>query len=392
MQYLLNELEAQPTNSESLFGLSALQRAYRCQCDRAVFFGNSHCLSCDSPLGYEPGLGRVFSLVPGPEAGFWRLAGPNGREADGIYTRCANLNTAAACNWLVKSDERNSVQPLCISCRLTRTIPNLSQPDNKLLWARLENAKRRVVSALLALRLPVASRVSEDAERGLAFDFLQSPPNGPRVLTGHDNGLITVNVEEADDVKREQIRSSMHEPYRTLIGHLRHEVGHYYWDRLVANSAWLEEFRSLFGDERTDYRAALQKNYSHPPPNDWPQRYVSSYASVHPWEDWAETWAHYMHMIDTLATAMSFGLRPETIAMPFDCFGADAVYQPKRFGCEPFLSFLNAWLKLTAVVNELCRGMGQPDFYPFALPRAAITKLHFIHTIVCEASMQFTVA
>ncbi len=252
--------------------------------------------------------------------------------------------------------------------------------------AVLEDAKRQVISALAGLGLPLASRVSEDPERGLAFDFLQSPEGGLRVLTGHRDGLITLNIEEADDVHRERMRTSLHEPYRTLVGHFRHEVGHYYWDRLVADSPWLESFRALFGDERADYAAALRMNYQHGPPPQWPLRYVSAYASTHPWEDWAETWAHYLHMVDALGTALSFGIGPDAIAMPFDCFLPEALYDPGRPGAEQFLGLVNSWLKLTSVLNELCRSMGQPDFYPFALPGAAVRKLHFVHLVICDAS------
>jgi hypothetical protein len=265
---------------------------------------------------------------------------------------------------------------------LNRFIPDQSVPENQILWHRIENAKRRVVSSLISLGLPVASRVNEDPAHGLAFDFLQSPVNGAPVMTGHENGVITMNVEEADDSKRERIRAKMREPYRTLVGHFRHEVGHYYWDRLIANSYWLSSFRSLFGDERVDYDAALRRNYDIGPPENWSQFYVSSYAGVHPWEDWAETWAHYMHMVDTLGTAVSVGLKPETVAMPFDPFTDDALYQPGNEDSTRFLSFLNAWLKLSAVLNELSRSMGQPDFYPFVLPRAAVGKLHFVHTLI----------
>jgi hypothetical protein len=388
MKFLLDELEAQQRGESSSYSLSALQRSYGCRCSRAIFFGNSHCLNCDTPLGYQPHLGKVFSLAPGPVPETWQLAGPHVPENHyALYRRCANAATAATCNWLVEwSPNGWNSQPFCLSCRLNRTIPDVSIPENAVLWGRIEDAKRRVVSALVALGLPLASRISEDPQQGLAFDFLRSPANGPRVLTGHENGLITLNIEEADDVKREQVRTSMHEPYRTLVGHLRHEIGHYYWDRLVAKTHWLHACRALFGDERTDYNAALQKNYRQGPEPGWQNRYVSAYASVHPWEDWAETWAHYMHMVDTLGTAISFGLKPESIAMPFDCFGPDALCDSQRGDSERFLSFLNSWLKLTAVLNELCRSMGQPDFYPFALPRAAVTKLHFIHLVVCEAS------
>jgi len=65
------------------------------------------------------------------------------------------------------------------------------------------------------------------------------------VLTSHCNGLITLNIAEADDAERERRRVKFHEPYRTLLGHLRHEVAHYYWDRLIANSKWLSGFSRL---------------------------------------------------------------------------------------------------------------------------------------------------
>jgi hypothetical protein len=388
MKFLLDELKAQQEGGESVYALSAVQRSYGCKCKRAVFFGNSHCLSCDTPLGYEPKIGQVFALSRGPVLNNWQITGPHIPENHlTLYRRCQNAYNAAGCNWLVKVEESDPAeQPYCLSCRLNRTIPDLSFPENAVLWGRLEDAKRRVIATLVDLGLPVASRVSEDPQRGLAFDFLRSPASGPPVLTGHNHGLITLNIEEADNGKREQIRAFMHEPYRTLVGHFRHEVGHYYWDRLVAKTHWLDEFRTLFGDERADYNAALRKNYLQGPEQGWANRYVSAYASIHPWEDWAETWAHYMHMVDTLGTAISFGIKPESIAMPFDCFGNEALCDPQRADSERFLSFLNSWQKLTAVMNELCRSMGQPDFYPFVLPGAAVTKLDFVHLVVYEAS------
>jgi len=210
-------------------------------------------------------------------------------------------------------------------------------------------------------------------------------PDGQRVITGHENGLITLNIEEADDVRREQMRTSMHEPYRTLVGHFRHEIGHYYWDRLVAGSHWLGSFRQIFGDERLDYDAALKRHYVSGPTPGWQMQHISAYASVHPWEDWAETWAHYMHMVDTLGTAASFGVKPETISMPFDCFGPDTLCDRDTNDGERFLTFVNHWLKLSSVLNELNRSMGQPDFYPFAMPGAVVRKLHLVHLVVREA-------
>ena len=402
MKFLLDELAARQRGGESVYALSALQRSYTCRCRRAIFFRNSQCLYCLSPLGYEPRLGRVFPLQTAAQydslSNLWQLTGPDvPPHHQDLYRRCANLNSAAACNWLIKVYAPGTAsQSFCKSCRLNRTVPDLSNPENGILWRHIEMAKRHVISALIALGLPVSSRVNEDPHLGLAFDFLRSPVNGPRVLTGHNNGIITINIEEADDVKREQTRTSMHEPYRTLVGHFRHEVGHHYWDRLIAHSHWLEHFRTLFGDERQGYNKALQRNYRDGPDPGWQQHCVSAYASVHPWEDWAETWAHYLHMVDALGTALSFGIKPEVMSMPFDCFGPESLW-PKTLAnaasstsrpadADRFLSFLNAWLKLTAVMNELCRSMGQADFYPFALAVPAVTKLHFVHLVVSEVS------
>jgi hypothetical protein len=213
------------------------------------------CLGCKAPLGYEVGLQEVRSLSPGPREGTWTIDG----ERDGAaWKRCGNFDTPAGCNWLVGAEDAAA---LCRSCRLNRTIPDLGDADNRLWWRRIENAKRLLVAQLLNLGLPVVSKVSEDPERGIMFDFLRAPKEGPRVLTGHADGLITLNIEEADDSVREKIRKEMHEPYRTLLGHLRHESGHYYWDRLVAGTPWLEKFREIFGDEQQDYAGALKRNY-----------------------------------------------------------------------------------------------------------------------------------
>ncbi len=324
-------------------------------------------------------------MAPGPEPDTWQLAVENASPA--TYRRCVNLDSPAACNWLVsEAEQEGNPRLVCIACRLNRTIPDLATPENGVLWGRLEGAKRRLVSSLVALQLPVQSRVDQDTARGLAFDFLRSPAEGPRVLTGHADGIITVNIEEADNPARERIREEMHEPYRTLLGHLRHEVGHYYWDRLIAASPWLDDFRKLFGDEQQDYAAALQRNYQQGPPMGWEQQYVSAYASVHPWEDWAETWAHYLHMLDTLDTALSFGLDTRSLEMEIEPFNRDALFRPNHPGAKQFLLFLNGWIELSAVLNELSRSMGQPDLYPFVLPRPAVAKLHFIHLLIASAS------
>ncbi len=405
-------------------------RIFHCHCGRPVFFRNSVCLHCGRALGYEPQAALLLALEPveqpaiepldapaadadpaadvaagadaaagassPSDAALWRVAG----DADGpLYRRCGNHANAAGCNWLLPAAPEGG-QTLCRCCRLNRTVPDLADPAHAALWGRAELAKRRLVSALISLGLPVASRVSEDPQRGLAFDLLLAAPDAPPVMTGHHDGIITLNLMEADDAARETVRAQMHEPYRTVLGHLRHESGHYYWSRLLEGSRWQAPFRALFGDERADYAQALEKHHALGPPADWAGRFVSAYASAHPWEDWAETWAHYLHMLDALDTAASAGLDVSQAGLLKDPFPADmlaATPPPGEPGRDAqaqhaqaaddqgFLAFVNGWVELTNVLNELSRSMGLPDFYPFVLSRAAVTKLHFVHRFIRQA-------
>jgi len=353
---------------------------YRCQCGRPIFFRNSLCLGCKSALGYEPEAARVCALQPGPSPDLWRLDGEQNNNAP-MWRRCENFDSPAGCNWLVPATEEET---LCRSCRLNQTIPNLDDDDNCRWWRLIENAKRLLVAQLLGLGLPLKSKVSEDPEHGVMFDFVRSPEKGPRILTGHANGLITLNVEEADDSKREKTRHELREPYRTLLGHFRHEIGHYYWDRLVADTPWHEKFRELFGDERQDYAAALKRNYEQGPAPDWTDRHISSYASVHPWADWAECWAHYLHVVDSLDTALGFGLRGEDVESAVEPFSVSDLYDPNAPDAKRVVLLVNSWVQLTMVLNELARSMGQHDFYPFVMSRQVLRKLHFIQMIVKE--------
>ena len=354
-------------------------RSYTCQCGKPVFFRNSACLSCGAQLGYDPELTTLIALEEGDTPGSLVRHGDTGGKH---YQRCANFDTAAGCNWLLP---HGSTEPLCRACCVNRTIPDQSDPQNQMLWGRIELAKRRLMSQLLDLGLPALSKEKEDPEHGLAFDFLRALPDEPPVMTGHANGVITLNVEEADDAVREKVRAAMHEPYRTLLGHLRHEVGHYYWDRLIWDSPWLDDFRTLFGDERESYADALKRHYDNGAPADWDQRFVSTYASSHPWEDWAETWAHYLHIEDTLVTALSFGLGAGDVEIDTEPFTKDVLWQPDVAGASEFLELVNAWVELTGVLNELSRSMGVHDFYPFVLNRPVVARLQFIHCVVREA-------
>jgi hypothetical protein len=347
-------------------------RDFRCpRCGQHLAFENSLCLSCGSPVGFSLPDMAFLVIADDSEAGTSGTVDAQERQL------CANLHLAQ-CNWLV---EVQPVRQLCASCRLTRTRPRDGDTAALAAFAEAERAKRRLVTELHELRLPVVDR-QQDPQFGLAFDLLSSADQ--KVVTGHDNGIITVDLAEGDDVHREQMRVAMDEPYRTMLGHFRHEIGHYYWDLLVLPSAWLEDFRTLFGDERADYGAALQQHYNQGPPPDWAQRLVSSYASMHPWEDWAETWAHYLHMADSADTAMSFGVDATNVELTSDLFTPEDLWRPEHPEAAKFLDFINSWVRLTNVLNELSRSMGQPDFYPFVLPRTAVGKLQFIHCVVTE--------
>lgn len=353
--------------------MSARGRNFRCRCAQPIFFGNTRCLNCGAELGFVP---AALALVPLRPAGNRRWV-PDGQQSE--FVRCANFATAALCNWLVPAGDGDA---FCVACRLNRTIPDLSDAVNAAHWGALEAAKRRLVAQLLGLGLPVRSKASEDPERGLAFDFLRQVDDDEPVITGHADGVITINVDEADDAIREQNRLAMHEPYRTLLGHLRHEVGHYYWDRLILGSDRLAPYRALFGDERADYAAALRRHYENGAPPDWSERYISAYATSHPWEDWAETWAHYLHLCDGVATALDFGLDAATLETEAVPYTRADLHAPEHPHADEFLRLLNGWIELTTVLNELARSLGQPDFYPFVLSRAAVAKLHFVHLVV----------
>jgi len=318
-------------------------------CEGMLFFENSLCGRCEQPVGYFPDRGLMRTL-----------------RGDG-YRRCRNFEVENVCNWMVPADDP---EPYCLSCRLTRVIPDLSQPQNRELWYRTEVAKRRLIYGLIDLGLPVVGK-HIDAEQGLAFEFRAD------VLTGHDEGVITLNIAEADDAERERRRTQLHEPQRTLLGHFRHEIGHYYWNLLIRGSERLQEWRRLFGDERADYGEALRRHYAAGPAADWQRNFVSAYAASHPWEDWAETWAHYLHMTDCLDTAAAAGISLRAPARTGTTQRARAMT-----GTTEFDTLIRNWVALTCVLNNLNRSMGMPDAYPFVLPQPALAKLRFVHEVV----------
>jgi hypothetical protein len=291
-------------------------------------------------------------------------------EPPADYRYCANVEFGS-CNWLIPAE---SGQRFCLACLHNRTIPDLSQQHNITLWRRVEIAKRRMFYSLLRLRLPLQTKA--EATNGLAFDFL-APTEKP-VMTGHLDGAITINLAEADDAEREKQRGAMHEPYRTLLGHFRHEIAHYYWDRLVRDRGMTDEFRNVFGDERADYGEALRRHHTNGPPSDWQSGFVTAYATAHPWEDFAETWAHYLHITDTLETARAFGVHTQTHSAN-QALDAFVDFNPYA---APIDQLVDAWLPLTFTFNSINRSMGQGDLYPFALGAPTMVKLTYIYNLI----------
>ncbi len=355
-------------------GRAALQLAvmnlFRCaHCQHLVYFENHQCLHCGHALAYLPEILAVTSLDEA-EDGTWTT--PGSKVAGKHFRLCANTTQHQVCNWAVPAE---STDTLCAACRLTHVIPNLAVEGSKEKWYKLEAAKRRLVHALFSLRLPVVAKVDDQAT-GLEFQFLADPtePDAPKVMTGHADGVITIALAEADDAERERRRTSLHEPMRTLLGHFRHEVGHYYWDRLVRDGGRLEDFRAVFGDERADYAAALKAHYEKGPREDWREQFISAYAASHPWEDWAETWAHYLHMADALETAAA-------------CRFAVSTLPGKRPPpADTFAGMMEDWHSLTHLLNNLNRGLGLGDAYPFVLSPAAQNKMRFVHETIHDAA------
>ncbi len=339
-------------------------------CGHLLFFENTHCVNCGHLLAFLPDLLVIGSLDPADTEARWRS--PLDRS-NGEYRLCENYRAAQVCNWAVEADAED---PFCRSCRLTRVVPDLSVEGHRTAWYRLEVAKRRLVYTLMTLRLQFES---------LAFEFLaDAGPDAPPVLTGHAEGVITINVAEADDAERERRRQALREPYRTLLGHMRHESGHYFWTHLIEPDAdRLARFRELFGDDREDYSAALQRHYDGGPRADWQDQFVTAYASAHAWEDWAETWAHYLHMTDTVETAAACGvsLRPRRAdepalpRVPANATGADGSFD----------ALMASWYPLTYVLNNLNRGLGLADAYPFVLAAPVVEKLRFVHETVTDS-------
>jgi hypothetical protein len=343
-------------------------RTYTCTCGNRLFFENSRCLGCDSELAFCPHCRRLSPLDLDSD-GLYRC-----RHADcqTQLVKCDNYRRHQVCNRAVRWAGAASRQALCDCCSHNEVIPDLTVPGNRGRWYRLEAAKRRLFYGLELLHLPRGTSANGILPP-LAFQFLadtedpRRPGAAQGVVTGHCQGRITINIQEADDDQRERLRVQFGEAHRTLIGHFRHEIGHYYWEVLVRGRAE-DPFKAAFGDhERPTYDEALTRHYQNGPPADWQARFISAYATVHPWEDFAETFGAYLDMICLLDSAHHQGLPS---------------------GGQPHLS-LDAMLldyqQIGIAMNEMNRSVGLVDVVPEVFVQPVVEKLRFVHELVSRA-------
>ena len=354
-------------------------RSFTChQCRQPVFFENYHCANCGANLGFVPAALEMFAFDRRSTTDLQSGAWPPAEGLTGAALRpCANRLLRGLCNWMLDEDD---AQTLCRSCRLTRVIPSLDAAVNIDRWQRIERAKRRLLFTLLSLGLAPEPKTGADDTLGLEFLLLEPVADGAAVFTGHDAGTITLNVAEADDDVREATRVQLGEPARTLLGHLRHEVAHYLQFRWIAGTPAMDRCRSLFGDEQADYAQAIHRHYTVGPPQDWAQHFVSAYASAHPWEDWAETCAHYLLVLDAVQSASAWGLSlaggpaeaaPDTVDLTQHAPVSELVVQQ--------------WLPVAQFLNAMNRSIGLPDSYPYQLPPDVVTKMAGVHELLAAA-------
>jgi len=351
-------------------------RTFACVCGRVLFFENDRCHGCARKVGWCP-MCRAIAPVD-PEGDQLRCAL---RGCGAWLVPCHNDRVERVCNRFVPAQEAPA-QPLCDCCRHNAIVPDLSIDGHRERWADLERAKRRLFYQLDMLGLPRGVPGDDSTTvLPLSFDFRADalpegapgqwrPMKGEQVLTGHAGGKITINVREADDVARERARVAMDESYRTLLGHFRHEIGHYYWEVLVSPAPDARaRFDVLFGDpDAPSYAEALDRHYAQGPPADWATRFTTPYASMHPWEDWAETWAAYLELLGTLDTAVALGRGR----------GAASPYAERA----PMTEWVARYLDLGIDLNELNRAMGLDDLLTRRFSDAVIEKLELVDSVV----------
>jgi hypothetical protein len=369
-------------------------KTFKCDCEnnQILFFESSTCIACERVVGVDDNFDKVETYNLDKKSGYYFKT----NQSEVHYQKCDNNANYHICNGMVNMNTfepvPNKDEVLCFACRFNETIPDLSIAEHIPLWKKMEIAKRRAIYTLKALSLPLQN-IRQNPKSGLSFDFttdrdvsdhfVSKLDDQETVFTGHDNGHITINLAEADEVARSNIKHVLKEHYRTLLGHFRHELGHYYFEKLIAKSKKKHQLcKKYFGDDELDYQEALKKHYEKGAPKDWKDNFISEYATMHPYEDWAETWAHYMHIMDTLETAKNFNITG-SIGDSSDSGNVGDLKLPQSsyfFSSQTSItSILDTWMDFSVILNSLNRSMGMNDAYPFVLTQSVRTKLSFIH-------------
>jgi hypothetical protein len=352
-------------------------RSFSCTCGNELFFDNSICMCCKHEVGWCPRCVAITDVTTGNDGAFICP------RCDAKMVKCSNYASFNVCNRFVLRKEgegsqgQTSAGIFCDCCRFNRIIPDLKIPGNKEKWYRLEAAKRRTLYDLNLVGLPYGNERDEIVPP-LVFEFKGDPipdkryrgmGDGQKVFTGHDCGVITINIQEADDIEREKLRVNMHEAQRSLLGHFRHEFGHYVWDVMIKGKSE-PACIALFGDHNDPgYDVALKAYYKDGPKPNWLLNYVSAYATMHPWEDFAETFAVYLDMSSTLDTAMYRNLIP-----PVDPKDLDAM--------------VDAYKRLGIALNEMNRTIGLLDFLPEVFAKPIREKLRYIHGLTRNGKVE----
>lgn len=361
-------------------------KTFHCSClgNPKLFFESTSCCTCGSLVGINDEFKIVQSFTQHKKTAHYFIQ----EDHKHFYRKCKNFAEHDICNGMIEINAKNpdgTPKILCFGCKFNDVVPNLKVKEHLPLWQKMETAKRRALFTIKSLPLVLESG-DENPLTGLTFNFrvdsdaadhfISALPNHEKIVTGHNNGEITINLAEADDVARSKTRYNLRERYRTLLGHFRHELGHYYFDRLIlTDKAKHQLCKIYFGNDELSYKAALKHHYSAGPPQNWREHFISEYASMHPWEDWAETWAHYMHIIDTMESIDDSQLTLKKTHFPLISTPLEQAN---------FSHILDSWMEYSVILNSLNRSMGLQDTYPFVLTPPVRKKLNFIHHVIFD--------
>jgi hypothetical protein len=350
-------------------------RAFACPvCNAFTPFDSDGCAECGTTLGFHLATKSMLPITDG-------VVALDGRQ----WVRCTQHETLA-CNWLAPAEQTAFERGRCLAHSLIRREPDADDTLAREKLVPTAAALRRLVYQLHDIGLPIDPFWRQDG--GLAFDLLSSYTTGERVIIGHAGGVITIDLVESLDDYRESLRVRLGEPYRTMLGHFRHEVGHYYQHVLVETGfgakEYLDECRTLFGDERASYKDAIARHYEFGPPAGWSETFISEYATMHPWEDFAECFAHYLHIADTIDTSREAGM---VLHADLVRFAAPRDIVPlESYDDVPIERMLFDWRWMSLFFNRVNTAMGKNPLYPFEIPRAVAGKLGFIHRVIRETA------